>query len=125
MTLADPAAPSRSRSFSALKKRTDFLVAQAGLKAGAPTLLLARAAAPNGLAEARLGLTVTRKLGSAVDRNRIRRRLREAARLVFPEGAVVGYDYVAIARPAALTADFGALLDDMKRALLRLSAHPK
>ncbi len=95
------------------------------MKAGAPTLLLSRGLSPNGLAEPRLGFTVTKKLGSAVIRNRIRRRLREAARLVFPDGAVAGYDYVAIARPQALTAEFGALLDDMKRALLRLSAHPK
>lgn len=68
---------------------------------------------------------MTKKLGSAVVRNRIRRRLREAARVVFPENAAPGFDYVAIARPAAFAADFGVLLDDMKRALLRLSAHPK
>jgi ribonuclease P protein component len=108
-----------------LRKRADVLAAQGGLKAGAPTLLLSRAVTPNGLAEARIGFTVTKKLGSAVIRNRIRRRLREAARLVFPDCAVAGYDYVAIARPAALTADFVTLLDDMKRALLRLSALPK
>jgi ribonuclease P protein component len=108
-----------------LRKRADFLAAQSGLKAGAPTLLLSRALAPNGLGAARLGFTVTKKIGTAVVRNRIRRRLREAARLVFPDGAVAGFDYVAIARPAALTADFSTLLDDMKRALLRLTAHPK
>lgn len=95
------------------------------MKAGAPTMLLSRALSPNGLREPRLGFTVTKKIGSAVVRNRIRRRLREAARQVFPDGALSGFDYVAIARPAALTADFSALLDDMKRALLRLSAHPK
>jgi len=108
-----------------LRKRADFITAQAGAKAGVQTLLMARAAAPSGLHEARLGFTVTKKLGSAVIRNRIRRRLREAARIVFPGIATPGYDYVAIARPAALTADFAALLDDMKRALLRLDAHPK
>ncbi len=108
-----------------IRKRADFLAAQGGLKAGAPTLLLSRTLAPNGLGEPRLGFTVTKKLGSAVVRNRIKRRLREAARLVFRDGALAGYDYVAIARPAALDADFSALLDDMKRALLRLSAHPK
>ena len=95
------------------------------MKAGAPTMLLSRALSPNGLTEARLGFTVTKKLGSAVVRNRIKRRLREAARLVFRDGAAAGYDYVAIARPASLTADFSTLLDDMKRALLRLSALPK
>lgn len=88
-------------------------------------MLMARAKAPNGLAAARFGLTVTKKLGTAVVRNRIRRRLREAARIVFRANAVAGFDYVAIARPGALTADFSVLLDDMKRALLRLTAHPK
>ncbi len=86
---------------------------------------MARAKAPNDAGVARLGLTVTKKLGRAVVRNRIRRRLREAARAVFIDGAVAGFDYVAIARPAAATADFGVLLDDMKRALLRLTALPK
>lgn len=86
---------------------------------------MARSKSANGRTSARLGLTVTKKLGSAVVRNRIRRRLREAARLVFPGNASPGFDYVAIARPVALTAEFSVLLDDMKGALLRLSAHPK
>jgi ribonuclease P protein component len=101
------------------------LLVQSGLKAGSATMLMARGKSANGLSSARLGLTVTKKLGTAVIRNRIKRRLREAARLVFLENAAAGFDYVAIARPAALTADFSVLLDDMKRALLRLTAHPK
>jgi ribonuclease P protein component len=114
-----------TRPLAALRKRSDFLAAQSGVKAGAATVLMARARSPNGLGESRLGFTVTKKLGSAVARNRIRRRLREVARLVFSENAAPGFDYVAIARPAALTAEFSVLLDDMKRALLRLSAQPK
>ncbi|HBS36253.1 MAG TPA: ribonuclease P protein component [Parvularcula sp.] len=100
------------------------MAAQSGLKAGSATLLMARGKSANGLSKARLGLTVTGKLGNAVVRNRIKRRLRAAARLVFPENATPGFDYVAIARPAALTAEFSVLLDDMKRALLRLTANP-
>lgn len=86
---------------------------------------MARGREPNGLGAARLGITVTKKLGGAVARNRIRRRLREAARVVFLENATPGFDYVAIARPSAGTADFSVVLDDMKRALLRLSTLPK
>ena len=108
-----------------IRKRADFLTAQAGLKAGAGPFLLARGAAPNGLGVTRVGYTVTRKIGKAVTRNRIRRRLREAARQVFLSNAQPGFDYVLIARPAAETRAFGVLLDDMKRALLRLAAHPK
>ncbi len=70
---------------------------------------------------ARIGLTVTKKLGGAVIRNRIRRRLRAATREVFPDCALPGTDYVLIARPAAYDRKYTLLLDDMKRALLRLS----
>lgn len=74
---------------------------------------------------ARIGLTVTKKMGGAVIRNRIRRRLRAAAREVFPADATPGCDYVLIARKAAETRNFAALLDDMKRALLSLSRNLK
>lgn len=87
--------------------------------------MLIRGRTPNGLVTARVGFTVTKKIGKAVLRNRIRRRLREAARRVFPELATPGFDYVFIARPAAESRDFALLLDDMKRGLLRLAALPK
>ncbi|OFX06269.1 MAG: ribonuclease P protein component [Alphaproteobacteria bacterium RIFCSPHIGHO2_12_FULL_63_12] len=108
-----------------IKKRADFLVAQAGEKAGTPSLLLIRGKAPNGLDRIRVGYTVTKKIGKAVIRNRIRRRLREAARQIFPDHGAAGFDYVLIARPAAQSRDFALLLDDMKRGLLRLAALPK
>ncbi len=95
------------------------------MKAGAGPFLLARGAEPNCLGVTRIGYTVTKKIGKAVTRNRIRRRLREAARQVFPAHAAPGFDYVLIARPSAETREFAVLLDDVKRALLRLAAHPK
>ena len=70
--------------------------------------------------DVRVGLTVTKKLGGAVVRNRIKRRLRSAVRDVFPAYASAGTDYVLIARSAAADRNFAELLDDMKRALLRL-----
>lgn len=108
-----------------IKKRADFLVAQAGERAGTPSFLMIRSKAPNGLDHLRAGFTVTKKLGKAVTRNRIRRRMREAARRILPEYGLAGYDYVLIARPAAETREFALLLDDMKRGLLRLAALPK
>ena len=108
-----------------IKKRADFLTAQAGERAGTPSFLLIRGKAANGLDHPRVGFTVTKKLGKAVIRNRIRRRLREAARRVLPEYGVAGFDYVLIARPAAEARAFALLLDDMKRGLLRLAALPK
>ena len=108
-----------------LKKRRDFLALRRAPKTGTPAFLLAGSENATAGAEARVGLTVTKKLGGAVVRNRIRRRLRAAVRDVFPCSARPGMDYVLIARGAAETRPYDALLDDMKRALLRLARDPK
>ena len=73
----------------------------------------------------RYGLTVTKKNGNAVVRNRIRRRLREAARRVLPEAGKAGFDYVVVARSAALSAPFEGLVGDLQRAVRRLNAPGK
>lgn len=65
----------------------------------------------------RVGFTATRKLGSAVVRNRARRRLREAARATLPETGTPGCDYVLIARPGALDRPYATLLADLTAAL--------
>ncbi len=70
----------------------------------------------------RLGFTATRRVGGAVDRNRAKRRLREAARILAPLHGKPGCDYVFIARPGVGARDWGRLLDDMKNALVRLAA---
>jgi ribonuclease P protein component len=68
----------------------------------------------------RVGFTCTKTLGNAVTRNRIRRRLKEAARLAMPELARISHDYVLIGRPAALTRDFEAIRKDIISALSKL-----
>lgn len=68
----------------------------------------------------RVGFTVSRKVGNAVVRNRVRRRLREIAREVIPAEARPGLDYVLIGRQAALTRDFAALRRELQDALKRL-----
>lgn len=68
----------------------------------------------------RVGFTVTRQMGGAVERNRIRRRLREVVRLSATESAMrPGHDYVLIGRRAALAAPFG----EMTQALYAALAH--
>ncbi len=57
-----------------------------------------------------------KKRGMAVDRNRARRRLKEAVRLTFPANAQANFDYVIIGRGAALTRNFAELLADMRMA---------
>lgn len=67
---------------------------------------------------ARLGITVTKKIGNAVLRNRIKRRLRAAGRDILALHGQAGHDYVLIARSAAAEMPFGNLLDDLKQALV-------
>jgi ribonuclease P protein component len=63
---------------------------------------------------ARVGFTVTKKHGSAVIRNRIRRRLREATRALLPSLAHAGYDYVFIAKAIYATCPYEKILDDIR-----------
>lgn len=74
------------------------------------------------LADVRVGFTVSRKVGNAVVRNRVRRRLREVARLEMPVRARAGLDYVLVGRQAALARDFAALRRELHEALKRLGA---
>ena len=69
-----------------------------------------------------IGLTVTKKLGGAVVRNRARRRLREALRLLLPGPARPGADYVVVARPAALSVPFADLRAELATAFKQISA---
>lgn len=66
------------------------------------------------------GFTTTKKVGNSVIRNRARRRLREAARMLLPHLGVAGADYVFIARQDTAEAQWPRLLDDMEIALLSL-----
>ena len=70
----------------------------------------------------RVGFTVSRKVGNAVERNRVRRRLREIARAVFPGQARPDLDYVLGGRQAALCRDFAARRQELVEALKRLKA---
>ncbi len=70
----------------------------------------------------RVGFTVSRKVGNAVVRNRVRRRLREIARQVIPQSARADHDYVLIGRQGALGRDFVAMRAELQEALRRLKA---
>ncbi len=111
---------------SRLLKRADFLRLAKGRKQATPGLVLQMAAAPDAGKEMRVGFTATRKLGNAVVRNRVKRRLRDVARSVLPLYAKLGCDYVLIARDATFTRPFAALIEDLKLALRKVhGSHPR
>jgi ribonuclease P protein component len=68
------------------------------------------------------GFTATKKIGNAVTRNRAKRRLREAARVLLPQLGKPGWDYVFIARMETADIAWPRLLDDMESALISLAA---
>lgn len=68
----------------------------------------------------RFGLTVSKKNGSAVKRNRIRRRLRILAKELLPRYGQGGYDYVFVARREGLTRPYQLMRNDIERALKKL-----
>ncbi len=107
-----------------LKQRADFLAAATGSKApAAPFVLQTRPREDHG--PVRVGFTVTKKVGNAVERNRIRRRLRELVRNNGPSVMKAGHDYVLIGRRIALNMPFDKMTDEFARALRRLHAEHK
>ena len=104
-----------------IRQRADFLAAAGGAKANASAFVLqARDRGDQG--PARIGFTVTRKVGNAPERNRVRRRLREMVRLIGAEAGMRPHcDYVVIGRRSALTRDFSALSEDLRAALNRVA----
>jgi ribonuclease P protein component len=104
-----------------LKRRADFLAARDGARAPASAFFV-QARDRHDDAEPRVGLTVTKKAGSAVERNRIRRRLREAAKNVMSDAGRRGFDYVLVARREALGTPFAVLVEDLERALKKVHA---
>jgi ribonuclease P protein component len=102
-----------------LRKRADFLGVATGPRAPAAAFVLQTGArADNG--PARVGFTVSKKVGNAVERNRVRRRLREIVRLSDAGRFMPGNDYVLVGRRAALDLPFERLIEDFARALARI-----
>jgi ribonuclease P protein component len=107
-----------------LKRRADFLAAASGSKASAAGFLLQARVRDEGQA-VRVGFTVSKRTGNAVERNRVRRRLREIVRLTGPSVMKAGHDYVLIGRRDALRLPFTRMTAELTRALQRVHAGSK
>ena len=69
----------------------------------------------------RVGFTVTKKIGNAVVRNRMKRRLRELARALLPERGIRGADHVLIGRTGGIERDFALMKTELTRALAKVA----
>ncbi len=104
-----------------LKRRADFLKAAKGARVSARAFALqATPQSETGEAPTRVGLTVTRKVGGAVERNRIRRRLKEVLRLTRDLPLRSSHDYVIVARREALSTRFADLQQELARSLTKI-----
>ena len=104
-----------------LRQRADFLAAASGIRSAAAAFVLqARKRIDDG--PARVGFTVSKKVGNAVERNRVRRRLREIVRAAGSNWIRAGHDYVLIGRRAALKVPFARIAEEFEGALRRMHA---
>ena len=105
-------------AYGILRTRREFLDVRRGAKVrGAFVLVEAENRDDEGMP--RLGLTVSRRNGNAVKRNRIKRRLREAVRVRAAGDMATGNDYVIVSTPKALRASFDELCADISSAFVK------
>src|SRR5947209_12256594 len=109
------------KPYETLSRRADFLAANRGRRAPMPGFILLLRDRADGDPALRLGLTVSRKVGGAVVRNRMKRRFRALARELLPESGVAGADMVLIGRPGGIERDYALLRDELRRALRKVT----
>jgi ribonuclease P protein component len=102
-----------------IRQRKDFLAANSARRVATPGFVLLVRNRDDGSDIKRLGITVTKKIGNAVVRNRMKRRFRELARqLIAPDG-ISGADHVLIGRAGGVERDYATLAQELDKALKR------
>lgn len=107
-------------SLATISLRRDFLAANKGRRIVTPGFILLINPRRDDSPEMRAGYTVTKKIGGAVIRNRMKRRLRELARDLVPQLGQPGADHVLIGREAGIERDFIRLRTELENALMKV-----
>ena len=111
--------PQEAQRLVTISKRSDFIAANAGRRAATSGFVLLVRDRQDGDPTKRVGFTVTKKIGGAVVRNRMKRRFRALARELIPAQGQAGADHIMIGRAKGIERDFGLLRADLTQALAR------
>jgi ribonuclease P protein component len=111
------ARPQEAQRLVNLRKRADFVAANSGKRASTPGFILLVRDRKDRDPAMRVGFTVTKKIGGAVIRNRMKRRFRALAREIVPAKGFAGADHVMIGRAKGIERDFGLLRSELVGAL--------
>jgi ribonuclease P protein component len=114
------ARPQEAQRLTTIRRRADFLAANGGLRVSTPGFVLLVRDRKDSNPAMRVGFTVTKKIGGAVVRNRMKRRFRELAREIVPTRGLAGADHVLIGRAKGIEREFGLLRSELSEALDRL-----
>jgi ribonuclease P protein component len=116
------ARPQEAVGLIKLARRADFLAANAGARAPMPGFVVLMRPRGDDSPAMRVGFTVTKKIGNAVVRNRMKRRLRALAREVMPASGTPGADHVVIGRGEGVERDYATLRRELVKALGKAAA---
>jgi ribonuclease P protein component len=110
------------RTVTTLVRRSDFVAANGGKRAPMPGFVLLVRDRDDGDPAMRVGFTVTKKIGNAVVRNRMKRRFRALAHELLPAGGIGGADHVLIGREGGIERPFESLRAELAKALARIAS---
>ena len=113
-----------TKALRRLVRRAEFLAANSGKRVPMPGFVLLVRPRDDADAAMGVGFTVTKKIGGAVVRNRMKRRLRALAREIMPNAGVPGADHVLIGRSGGIERDYALLGSELRKALAKASAVP-